>query len=110
VQWRKRVASWEAKLAKTNKKGKAYKRVARRQKAATAYQAYRKLYHAWYYAMYYTYRSKVGDDKYKKYQPQASHAPTSSPVAWFPIGKCARAPTHVLKSTRPPHSPFLPQN
>jgi len=72
AQWRHRLAFWATKLQKSNADGKAYKRVERRQAAATAQQAFRQTYKSWYYAMYYSYRSKYDSSTFKQYYPQVT--------------------------------------
>ena len=72
AQWRHRISYWSKRLSKKNAKGKAYKRVQRRQSAASAWRAFRKTWKSWYYAMFYSYRSKYGSTKFKKYYPQVN--------------------------------------
>ena len=72
AQWRHRVRYWQKRLKKYNKKGKAYRRVKRRKAAASAAQKFRQTWKTWYYSMYYSYRSRVGSSRFKKYYPKVA--------------------------------------
>lgn len=63
---------WQKRLKKYNKKGKAYRRVKRRKAAASAAQKFRQTWKTWYYSMYYSYRSRVGSSRFKKYYPKVA--------------------------------------